>query len=146
MKEFHVYSTLANDNLYMQYSDSPNGIPARIGDGVTIQGGAGVADARMWTPRGVRTTVSAEQLAYLQACPTFVKHVERGFVVVEGSKVDPEQVAPNMSDGDLSRPLTEGDSALDGVDKVTTGDPAKTDTAQLPKGAAATPRKRGAGK
>lgn len=104
-----VYSTLASDNTYVNYAKGDSGMPQRVGAGVTIRGGAGVADKRLITPRGTVTTIDDAQFDYLIQNPTFKRHVERGYIVVENVHVDPERVAPNMSDDDPSRPPTETD-------------------------------------
>lgn len=104
-----VYSTLASDNTYVNYAKGDSGMPQRVGSGVTIRGGAGVADKRLITPRGTVTEIDDAQFDYLIQNPTFKRHVERGYIVVENRHVDPERVAPNMADTDPSRPPTESD-------------------------------------
>lgn len=111
----YIYSTLASPQLYTNYGGAAKGaVPQPTTTdghpGVLINGGAGVADKRtLLTPRGAVTEVSEDQLKYLMQNSEFKAHVDRGFITMDDKKVDPEIVAPDMSDGDQSAQLTDQD-------------------------------------
>jgi len=106
----HVYSTLSSDMRYATYA--PGGADMQIeADAVFIAGKVNVADARLITPRGAVTTVTAEQLELLEANPVFRLHRENGFVSVSTAAVDPEVAAADMAGRDKSAPLVDADLA-----------------------------------
>lgn len=107
--KFYVFSTLASDVQYMNYGKGGGDLPVPEGKGVFIKGGAGVANDRIVTPAGVRTEVTAEDLAYLNQNATFRLHVDNGYIKVEERKLDEEAAAGDMNANDESRQLTDGD-------------------------------------
>src|SRR6059058_692352 len=78
---FCVFSTLTCDNVYSDYKDT-NGHPVPTRS-VLVKGGAGVANDRVITPRGVATMVTEEDVALLQRNSVFKLHMDNGFVTIE---------------------------------------------------------------
>lgn len=109
---YYVYSTLACPQDYAAHQAGTGDLPAEIPP-VRINGGAGVTNKALITPRGVVTTITAEEHARLVEDPVFRLHRDNGFVSVEPRAHDPERVASTMSAADPSRPLEPGDLELD---------------------------------
>ena len=112
----YVYSTITCDTSYPEYVDNTNkdlGVIKKRPDGkpmtVIINGGHGVANKHMFTPRGVVTRVSDEDMEYLKANVNFKRHVAAGFITFEKKEVDVEKRAESMNDKDGSAPLTPKD-------------------------------------
>jgi|SRR6185312_12787871 len=116
-KTVHVFSTLANDQRYVNYTSNPEGIPLPTSD-IFIKGGAGVANDRLITPYGVVTEVPEEHVAELRKNPVFVRHERDGYITIRERKADPEKVATDMNARDRSRPMTPADYLDDQVDAV----------------------------
>ena len=106
----YVFSTLSSDMDYTNHVDGGADLPIELPP-VRIKGGAGVADSRIVTPRGVVTEVTDEQLEYLKANAVFRVHMANGFITVETKKADPEKVAANMTGRDASAPMVPEDLA-----------------------------------
>lgn len=119
-KSVHVFSTLANDQRYVNYVSSPEGVPTPTSD-ILIKGGAGVANERLITPLGVHTEVTEEALAELEKNPVFAQHKKNGFITVQTRKADADKVATDMNAKDRSRPLTPADYLDKQVDAVISG-------------------------
>lgn len=102
----YIYSTLTASVEYTGYSQGPGNIPIRE-RGVLIKGGAGLADDHLYTPKGVATQVTDEELAFLETNSVFQLHKKGGFIVVEKSKKEKEadKIAAGMSK-DPSSPKT----------------------------------------
>lgn len=110
MSRIFIFSTLAAAVRYTNYDKGGADLPVAVGDGVLIEGGTGVADKNLVTPRGVVTEVSPEQLVYLQQNPIFLLHKKNGFIAVEESAKDPERViGEGMQPQDASAQLTPDD-------------------------------------
>lgn len=95
--KIYIFSTLTAAQNY------------RIGDGpeeVLIEGGAGIANRNLITPRGVATVITPEQFAELNHNEVFKLHVKNGFITFSDKKADAETVAENMNQNDPSRPDT----------------------------------------
>ena len=101
----YVYSTLTSDQRYTNYRKGENDLPAEVGS-VFIKGGAGVANDRLVTPRGVVTAITEDDLKILEANDDFKLHKKNGFVEVSQSLTDADEVAAEMGGYDLSTPLT----------------------------------------
>lgn len=109
MKKIFVYSTLATDMAYTNHEAGGGDLPLPL-DPVFIAGGAGVNNDRLFTPHGVATEVSPEQLLYLESNQVFQLHKRNGFIkVAEGEAKDVEAVTGDMSAADPSRQLVEAD-------------------------------------
>lgn len=102
--DFWVYSTLATDTRYALYGAAGN-----IEKDVLIKGGAGVANDRLVTLKGIATRISAEEKELLEANGVFKIHADNGFVKIESVKEDAEVVAADMTAKDKSAPLTPDD-------------------------------------
>lgn len=119
-KTVHVFSTLANDQRYVNYQSNPEGVPLPTSD-ILIRGGAGVANERLITPLGVHTEITEEALAELEKNQVFAKHKANGFISVQQRRADPEKVATDMNVKDKSRPFTPADYLDKQVDAVISG-------------------------
>ena len=108
MPKLYVYSTLASDVAYTNHAKGGGDMPIELPP-VFIRGGAGVANDRFITPRGVVTEVTEEQVEYLRQNEVFKLHEKNGFVEVSESKVDPDLVAADMTGRDNSAPLVPQD-------------------------------------
>ena len=112
-KSFYIYSTLANGQKYQNWTSADGvNIP---GPFVNIKGGAGIAidggQAAIWTPLGVCTEVTEDQMAILEANESFKNHVKLKFIVVREKKADAEKVAADMNRKDNGAPVTAADYA-----------------------------------
>jgi hypothetical protein len=109
----YVYSTLTADQQYTVWRKGGGDLPTAE-TVVVIKGGHGLASKHFITAKGVATRVTDEQLEALNRCPSFLRHQERGFIVVSKDEVAPEKVASNMEGRDGSAPLTPQDFELKG--------------------------------
>lgn len=107
-KKLYVYSTLTADQRYTNYTQGGADMPVPAG-AVFVKGGAGVANDRIQTPRGVATEITADDLKILEANSDFLLHKENGFIEVSEEKVDPEQAAADMESRDGGAPLVPAD-------------------------------------
>lgn len=112
-KSIYVYSTLSNDNRYVNHAPGGADLPEAIGDGVLIKGGANIPDGRLETPHGVVTRVSEDELAYLNENYLFGLHQKNGFITVRKDKVEAEVAAADMQGADASAPMTPNDLGPD---------------------------------
>lgn len=110
--KLYVYSTLSCDQNYTNHvtggADIPQALPP-----VFIAGGAGVANARLITPRGVVTEITEEQAEYLRANPMFQLHEKNGYVQISADKVTPDKAAADMTGRDQSAPIVPQDMPAD---------------------------------
>ena len=110
---YHVYSTLASPQRYQNYSSTASDLKIADGDGVLIHGGHSIAHQDrangVYTPMGVRTEVTADQLAYLKNNTSFMDHEKRGHIKVMDRQVDTEKAAGDMKTRDESSPLVPQD-------------------------------------
>lgn len=106
----YIFSTLTCDQLYTPYREGGADMPVPMTErAVLVRGGAGVANDRIVTPRGVMTSVTPEQMATLLEVPAFQDHVKGGFLIVSDSSGDPEKVAADMTGRDNSSPMVPQD-------------------------------------
>jgi len=115
----YVYSTLANNNTYIDWKKTANDLHER-GMQVTIKGGHGVANENIVTPLGVATEVTDEEAAFLEKNSAFQKHVENGYVRLEKKKADPEKVIADMNQVDKSAPLTPQSPEMQNTNPINT--------------------------
>lgn len=108
MKSVYVYSTLSTDQLYTLYVRGGNDIP-RPDKQILVKGGANVANKHLWTPRGVVTEITEEELALLRDNKLFQIHEKNGYVKVDKAKVEVEKAVSDMEPRDESSPLQPGD-------------------------------------
>lgn len=112
-KKIYVASTLATSVQYTGYapaSEKDANLP-RQQYAITIAGGAGVANKKLVTPRGVITAIDEDQLKLLTSNPVFVRHAQRGFINPVEGDVDGDEVAADMTGRDNSAPLVQEDFA-----------------------------------
>jgi len=112
-KKFYVYSTLSADVRYQNTVPGGADLPQVVAD-VFIKGGAGVANDRFITPRGVVTEVTEEQVEQLRANNVFQLHEKNGYVEISEAKTDPDAAAADMTARDVSAPLVPEDLPADG--------------------------------
>ncbi len=108
MAKHYIFSTIANDQTYVNWVEGEGGVNTVTSE-TEVKGGHGVANDRLVTPLGVVTEVSDEQLAELEKNFVFQMHKKKGFLVVRAKNADPEKVVSVMNLKDPSAPLTEAD-------------------------------------
>jgi hypothetical protein len=111
-KKIHIYSTLTCDNIYHRTIPGGADIPL-FTDDVMIKGGAGIANDRLITPRGVVTTITEEQLESCRSDPVFKMHEKNGFIQVGENLIDADVAAADMVGRDQSAPLVPADLPAD---------------------------------
>jgi hypothetical protein len=112
---FYVYSTITNGTKYCLYDTSLPG-PAVLKKYVEIKGGHGINAAHnpnqknnFYTPRGMVTIVSDEDMEFLKGNEAFNRHIKGGFLSVDSKKISAEKKADDMAQKDGSAPLTPQD-------------------------------------
>ena len=112
----YVYSTATcpiDYVVYVKNSSNDLGVVQKHANGkqmrVTIKGGHGVANKNLFTPRGVVTEVSDEEMQLLLEDKMFKRHMDAGFMSYEKKNVAPEKKADSMAEKDGSAPLTPKD-------------------------------------
>lgn len=108
MAKAYVFSTLTCDQLYTNWIKGGADV-AIVERQILVKGGAGVANDRIITPRGVVTEIDEEDIAILEQNEVFKIHQKNGFVMIERKAADPEKVAADMASRDGSAPLTPND-------------------------------------
>ena len=78
-KKLFIFCTLASDVAYTNHAQGGGDMPIELPP-VVIKGGAGVANDRIVTPRGVATEVTEEQVEYLRQNEIFKLHEKNGFI------------------------------------------------------------------
>jgi hypothetical protein len=122
----YVYSTISNTNTYCVYKKSSElAAYNEIAHRVTIKGGANVATAtgNLWTPRGIATKITDDELEILEQSPSFRTHRDLGFLVVDKGKTqrDACKVAQeHQQPKDGSAPITPDRKDIIGTKKVKT--------------------------
>ena len=99
----YIYSTATNDGYYCNYDNGGGDLPV-LKKKVLVKGGATRGGKGLITPLGVRTEVSEEDLAFLEANPAFQRHKSAGFITVFKSAKDPDKIAKDMTSHDGSSP------------------------------------------
>ncbi len=107
-KKLYVYSTLSSDVLYQNHASGGADLPQVTGE-VMIKGGAGVANDRLDTPRGVATEITEAQAEILRATEVFKKHNTNGFVFISDENTSVEKAVASMEGRDKSAPLVSQD-------------------------------------
>jgi hypothetical protein len=122
-KNLIVFSTLASDVAYTNHVAGGADIPIAL-PSVMIRGGAGVANDRLVTPRGIATPVTEEQVEYLRQNPIFKLHEKNGFVhVSEAAEAkDADKVAADMTGRDNSAPYVPQDHIAEDAQTVVGGE------------------------
>lgn len=127
-KKLYVFSTLASDVAYTNHAAGGGDMPIDLPP-VTIKGGAGIANERIVTPRGVATEVTEGQVEYLRANQVFQLHEKNGFVMVSETYGDPDQVAVDMTGRDNSAPVVPQDNLAADATTVVGGETVEADAA-----------------
>lgn len=112
MSKLYVFSTLASDVTYTNHAPGGADLPKVVAE-VKIKGGAGVANDRFVTPRGVVTTITEDEAEALRANPVFQLHEANGFVQISDKSGDADEVAADMTGRDNSAPLVSQDLPAD---------------------------------
>lgn len=85
------------------YSTVTASIAYKVGDKtIVIKGGANVTDKHLWTPRGVATEVTREELDALRKIPSFAKREKEGYFSTSQFEKNPDKVAGDMAGADKS--------------------------------------------
>jgi len=106
---FYVYSTLTSTNIFPHYAPGSSKDLPVILKKIVINGGHGIATKQLFTPKGVMTQISDEDMEFLQQDFAFQQHLKSGHITFEKKKVDVEKRADNMTQKDGSSPLTPED-------------------------------------
>lgn len=107
---FYVYSTITADVVYTKYKPTGDKSLPVAERRVLIKGGNMVAQSgNFYTPHGVVTEVSKEEMEMLEQDYHFNKHKERGFIKVEKKEVPIKKVVKDMAEKDGSAPKVPGD-------------------------------------
>lgn len=120
-KKLFIFSTLASDVAYTNHAQGGGDMPIELPP-VTIKGGAGVANDRLVTPRGVATEVTEEQVEYLRQNEIFKLHEKNGFVMVSEAFADPDTVAADMTGRDNSAPIVPQDNIAADAETIVGGE------------------------
>ncbi len=111
----YVFSTITNTTCYCHYETSPHHMPV-LKKKVEIRGGHGVNAAHnpkqktnFYTPKGIVTAVSDEDMDFLLSNESFQRHIKSGFITYDKRDVNPEKKVINMNKKDGSAPLTPED-------------------------------------
>jgi len=93
---YHVYSTLANNNEYVRYTNNGPGGVNIAEKSILIKGGHGVHKKGIGTPMGVHTAVSDADFEWLKDDYSFKQHQKNGYISVQKSEVNTEVAAADM--------------------------------------------------
>lgn len=121
----YIYSVAPASGAYILYAPKPagqNNIPRRVLKRVIVNGGSGVAHSQsmnsenfnpdnpiqgLFTPRGVLTTVSDEDMEFLKENSAFMHAVENKWIAFEeGKKVSIERKLNVLDENTANGPLT----------------------------------------
>lgn len=106
----YIYSTLANDQLYTNYSKGTAGTPPAPTFKFLVKGGANVLGRLdIQTPRGLVTSIEDNELKKLEENASFQRHRKGGFIAVEKSMKKVESVVGGMTEKDKSAQTTKSD-------------------------------------
>lgn len=107
----YVYSTASQSTDFAVYAETNNRELSSIIRKITINGGANVATKypNLYTPLGMMTQVSDEDLAFLENDYSFKEMVKNGFLTVDKRKVEVEKVITGLKPKDKSAPRTPQD-------------------------------------
>lgn len=85
------------------YSTVTASIAYTVGDKtIVIKGGANVTDKHMWTPRGVATEVTKDELEELRKIPSFASREKDGYFSTSQFEKNANKVAGDMAGADKS--------------------------------------------
>lgn len=98
----YITSTMSAGVKYAVYGKSAGGLPVVLKE-IEVKGGANVANKVLYTPSGIVTKVSDDELAALESNPVFKMHVKAGYLKI--SKLSGENTK-NLEAKDSSAQLT----------------------------------------
>lgn len=106
-KQLYILSTATNDNEFPVYGKAQPGRAPTVSGSVIIRGKAGLPNKHLWTPRGVVTPVTDEQLDQLRASKVFARMEAGGWFTVQHlDPRDADRAAADQAEGDGSKLLT----------------------------------------
>lgn len=107
----YIYSTASCSTDYAIYKKNSSRDLGLVERKITIKGGANVATKfpNIYTPKGVVTRVSDEDLAILEQDPNFIQHRDNGFLTIDKKEIEIEKVVGDMQKQDKSAPRTPDD-------------------------------------
>lgn len=94
-KKVYVYSTLNAGQVFNTEAGR-----------VEIFGGANISNQHLYTPRGVATRITEDQLEALKRNDLFQSFSKDGYLSVSFSEKDPNKAAKDMNPADNSAQLT----------------------------------------
>lgn len=105
----YVFSTITNDTCYVGYATGRD--LHQVQKSVLIAGGSNRADGtrNIFTPQGVMSIVSDDDMEFLLQNDGFQKHIERGFITHLPYKAEADEVAEDMIDRDGSAQMKPAD-------------------------------------
>lgn len=99
----YITSTMSTGVKYAVYGKSAGGLPVVVKE-IEVKGGANVANKALYTPTGIVTKVTDEELELLENHPVFKMHKAAGFLKI--SKIGAENTK-NLEKEDKSAQLTD---------------------------------------
>ncbi len=102
-----ITSKMASPVTYAFYAKGENKIN-KVVDTITINGGADVINRALMTPQGIVTELEDDRLEKLKSHPVFRKHLENGFVSIQGSEKAAKKVEETL-EKDKSSQITPDD-------------------------------------
>ena len=120
----YIHSTLTNDTAYASYVKTGDGSPNKIERQVLIKGGANRATKQLVTPLGAVTSVTDEELEFLEKNELFQQHKKGGFIKVTKWDSNPDRAVHDMTPKDGCAPKTPDDPEYKGK-TINVGKPEK---------------------
>lgn len=116
----YVYSTLSCSTDYAFYQNNGSKELGVIERKITVKGGANVATKypNVYTPKGLATKVTDEELAALESHPSFKQHVANGFITIDKKNVEVEKICTSLNAKDTSAPRTPDDPEFNQAPKI----------------------------
>lgn len=109
-KQLFILSTMTNDQEFRLYRKAAPG-RAPVDDGaILVKGKAGLPNKHLWTPRGVATAVTDEQLSKLRDDKVFQRLEANGWFTVQNTDPrDADEIAKDQAEGDGAKQLTKAE-------------------------------------
>lgn len=89
---------------------------------IVIQGGAGVTNRHLWTPKGVVTKVTDDELEFLRKHKSFLKGMENGRFSYTAKEEKVSRVTKNMADPKDDKSSQARPEEFDGIKDNSTGE------------------------
>ena len=100
----YITSTMSAGVKYAVYGKTAGGLPKVVKE-IEVKGGANVTDKTLYTPTGVVTKVTDEEMELLKNHPVFQMHQKAGFVKV--SKLGGENTKNLQKEDNSAQPTAE---------------------------------------